>query len=253
MLSRLLLLACAATLTGALEIGLTGLRGPRLLARRARAQLLATATAEPEGAQERSTLADAVSQVYFIMGGPGSGKGTQCERLVKRFHATHLSAGDLLRAEVALGSAKGLAIAEIIAEGKIVASETTVGLLQAAMARSRGPFLIDGFPRSLANLEAFEKELPSGVFMLFLDVSEDVMLERLLRRGESSGRSDDNEETIRKRFRTYLDESMPVVQELERRGLLRRVSAEDSADDVFKHVCEVFADQDLAVFADQGL
>jgi adenylate kinase family enzyme len=185
------------------------------------------------------------------MGGPGSGKGTQCERLVDRFHATHLSAGDLLRAEVASGSETGLAIAEVIAEGRIVASETTVGLLRTAMARSRGPFLIDGFPRSLANLEAFENELPPSIFMLFLDVSEEVMLQRLLRRGESSGRSDDNEATIRKRFRTYLDESLPVVQELERRGRLRRVLAEDSADNVFNHVCEAFADQNLAVYADQ--
>jgi adenylate kinase family enzyme len=246
MRTRLLLLASAATLAGALGIGLTGSRGPRLLANRARAQLLATATAEPEGAQELAMEADSLREVYFIMGGPGSGKGTQCERLVKRFHATHLSAGDLLRAEVASGSETGRAIAGVIAEGKIVASETTVGLLQAAMARSRGPFLVDGFPRSLDNLKAFEKELPQGVFMLFLDVSEDVML-----RGESSGRSDDNEATIRNRFQTFLDESMPVVQELERRSRLRRVSAGGSADEVFQRVCGVFADQELTVFADQ--
>lgn len=205
-----------------------------------------TATAESK-AQGQSAVA------YFMMGGPGSGKGTQCERLVQRFRATHLSTGELLRAEVASGSASGLAVAEVIAEGQIVASETTVGLLQLAMARSRGPFLIDGFPRSLENLEAFERRrLSPGVFMLFLEVSEEVMLQRLRLRGESSGRSDDNEATIRKRFRTFLDESMPVVRELERRGLVRRVPAEDSPNVVFRRVCAAFADQDLQVRTDPG-
>lgn len=174
------------------------------------------------------------------MGGPGSGKGTQCERLVERFHATHISTGDLLRVEVASGSEAGVAIAKILAAGNIVASDTTMSLLQAAMAHHQGPFLIDGFPRSLANLSAFEALLSPCAFMLFLDVSEDVMLERLLLRGESSGRSDDNEATIRKRFRTHIDESLPAVEALERRGLVRRIAAEAPVEDVFQHVCAAF-------------
>mmetsp|Transcript_42506 Transcript_42506/g.137235 ORF Transcript_42506/g.137235 Transcript_42506/m.137235 type:complete len:89 (+) Transcript_42506:1-267(+) len=81
--------------------------------------------------------------------------------------------------------------------------------------------------------------------MLFLEVGEEAMMQRLLKRGESSGRCDDNEATIRKRFRTYLDESMPVVEALEARGLVRRVSAEGSADAVFAAVLDAFADQRL--------
>mmetsp|Transcript_29381 Transcript_29381/g.90039 ORF Transcript_29381/g.90039 Transcript_29381/m.90039 type:complete len:243 (+) Transcript_29381:217-945(+) len=236
----LLLLLLSATGVPAVRLGRAARHHPP--SRTSRAQLLATATGvQREGAAALSPA----PPVYFIMGGPGSGKGTQCARLIERFDATHLSAGDLLRAEVASGSDAGEAIAKVIAEGKIVASSTTVKLLHAAMAKGKGPFLIDGFPRSLDNLKAFERELPPCVFMLFLDVSEEVMLERLLIRGESSGRSDDNEQTIRKRFRTYLEESMPVVHELERRGLVRRISAEASPDEVFEQVCAAFADQDL--------
>eukprot|EP00908_Phaeocystis_cordata_P007850 Transcript_18521.p1 GENE.Transcript_18521~~Transcript_18521.p1 ORF type:complete len:264 (+),score=62.77 Transcript_18521:1074-1865(+) len=209
--------------------------------------------------------------VYFVMGGPGSGKGTQCSRLVESHGMVHLSAGDLLRAEVASGSAEGQKIADVIKEGKIVVSETTVGLLRKAMSRSEGPFLIDGFPRSLSNLHAFEAIVGPCEFMLFLEarrrrarpsshapapslftgapvctqVSEAEMEARLIKRGASSGRSDDNAETIRKRFRTFVDESMPVIEELERRGVVHRVSAEASADDVYDRVCDTLEQNPL--------
>jgi len=189
--------------------------------------------------------AESPQGVYFIMGGPGSGKGTQCERLAETYKLTHLSAGDLLRQEVRSGSPRGKEIAEIIAEGKIVRSETTVGLLQSAMEESEGPYLIDGFPRSLENLVAFTEQLGLPTFMLFLEVTEEEMLKRLLKRGISSGRSDDNRETITKRFRTYVEESMPVVQALQQKGLVRHVAAQASTDEVFERVRDCFADQQL--------
>jgi len=232
----------SATLAQALVVS-SGGSASRLRQQRARMALAATQHV-PAGSSQRGERAGE-NAVYFIMGGPGSGKGTQCARLVEHFDATHLSAGDLLRSEVASGSEQGSAIAAAIADGQIVASETTVALLQAAMAKRRGPFLVDGFPRSLANLAAFEVVLAPCVFMLFLEVGEEAMMQRLLKRGESSGRCDDNEATIRKRFRTYLDESMPVVEALEARGLVRRVSAEGSADAVFAAVLDAFADQRL--------
>jgi len=184
-------------------------------------------------------------RVYFIMGGPGSGKGTQCEQLVDRFGMVHLSAGELLRAEVRSGSELGQEISRVIDQGQIVKSETTVRLLQQAMAGCSGPFLIDGFPRSISNLEAFESAVGQPAFMLFLDVSETEMEQRLLKRGLSSGRSDDNAETIVKRFRTFVTDSMPVVKILEGRGCLRRIDADASADVVFERVCNAFDDQGL--------
>jgi len=183
--------------------------------------------------------------VYFVMGGPGSGKGTQCARLVERYGMVHLSAGDLLRSEVASGSALGREISSVIDQGQIVKSETTVALLRSAMAGRRGPFLIDGFPRSLENLEAFEAEMGPAAFMLFLEVSEAEMEARLLKRGLSSGRSDDNRETIVKRFRTFVCDSMPVVDCLRNRDCLRTVDAGAAEEEVFARVCDVFADQQL--------
>jgi len=201
-----------------------------------------------EGKQQRhhATLASMHTPsptVYFVMGGPGSGKGTQCARLVERYGMVHLSAGDLLREEVKSGSPLGREISAIIDQGQIVKSETTVALLRSAMAGQRGPFLIDGFPRSLSNLEAFEAEMGSAAFMLFLEVSEEEMEARLLKRGLSSGRSDDNRETITKRFRTFLHDSLPVVDCLRERDCLRVVDAGAEQEEVFSRVCEAFADQ----------
>ena len=124
-------------------------------------------------------------------------------------------------------------------------SETTVALLRAAMDGQRGPFLIDGFPRSLSNLEAFEAEMGSCAFMLFLEVSEEEMEARLLKRGETSGRTDDNRETIVERFRTFIHDSMPVIDRLKAQGCLRTVDAGESEEVVFARVCEAFDDQQL--------
>ena len=146
---------------------------------------------------------------------------------------------------MASGSELGREISAIIDQGKIVKSETTVTLLRNAMAGRCGPFLIDGFPRSISNLEAFEEEMGAAAFMLFLDVSEGEMEARLLKRGLSSGRSDDNRETIIKRFRTFVDDSMPVVDCLRSRECLRVIDAGHEPDAVFASVCAAFDDQCL--------
>ena len=177
----------------------------------------------------------------------GSGKGTQCALLSRHFGMTHLSAGDLLREEVASGSDTGQSIERIITAGKIVPSDVTVGLLQAAMAGAPGPFLIDGFPRSLSNLHAFDEAVGRCAFMLFLELGEAEMESRLIKRGATSGRSDDNAETIRKRFRTFNADSMPVIEELQKLDAVRFVSADGSVEEVFQRVLAAFAGEPLSV------
>ena len=215
----------------------------------------AEASAAPAHA-EPDRSGGARGRVYFVMGGPGSGKGTQCARLAGRFEGmVHLSAGDLLHAEVASGSSLGKEIKATIDQGQIVRSETTVALLHKGMAGKPGPFLIDGFPRSLENLEAFEAHgsgANAAVFMLFLDVSEEEMERRLLQRGETSGRSDDNRETIIKRFRAFRESSMPVVDLHKERGMLRAIDADAEEAAVFSRVCEAFADQGLETRSPEG-
>jgi len=186
--------------------------------------------------------------VIFVLGGPGAGKGTQCQKLVSDYGFKHLSAGDLLREEQDRpGSEFGEMIKTYIKEGTIVPMEVTVQLLENAMKASiesgqndKKLFLIDGFPRKLDQAHAFERSVCPSKFTLFFDCSEAVMEKRLLHRGETSGRADDNLESIKKRFRTFVETSMPVVQEFESQGKVVKVSAERSPEDVYKDVQDKF-------------
>lgn len=186
-------------------------------------------------------------QVVFVLGGPGAGKGTQCERIVKNYGFVHLSAGDLLREERTRGNETGQLIDTYIKEGKIVPVEITVRLLKKAMedsvARGKANFLIDGFPRNQNNLEGWIQvmgEYADVKFVLMFDCSEQVMEARLLERGKTSGRTDDNIETIRKRFRTYVEETMPVIQHFEKLGKVRKVNAEKEVDAVYQETAQYF-------------
>jgi len=199
-----------------------------------------------------STGAEPKYQVVFVLGGPGAGKGTQCEKLVTEFQGVwgHLSAGDLLRAERKSGSSLATLINDCISAGKIVPSEITATLLQNAMdaaCKDQGTtkFLIDGFPRSQGNVTAWEEKLgQTGIakveFVLFLDCPEDIMTSRLLERGLTSGRNDDNLEVIRKRFVTFRDESMPIVAAYGKENKVRHVVADRSIDAVYADVIALF-------------
>ncbi|KAE8554540.1 hypothetical protein EYB25_003079 [Talaromyces marneffei] len=184
--------------------------------------------------------------VVFVLGGPGAGKGTQSENLVRDYGFNHLSAGDLLRAEqVREGSEYGELIRHHIREGTIVPMEVTVALLSNAMAAileqnssktTPARFLIDGFPRQIDQAHFFEETVCVSKLVLFLVCPEDVMLGRLLKRGETSGRDDDNIESIRKRFRTFEQTSMPVVHEFEAKGKVISVQATGSKEEVYERI-----------------
>jgi UMP-CMP kinase len=184
--------------------------------------------------------------VLFVLGGPGAGKGTQCANLVRDYHFTHLSAGDLLRAEQdRKGSEFGELIKSYIKDGKIVPMEVTVQLLENAMTEvvnkdndKRGKFLIDGFPRKMDQALKFEETVCPSKFVLFYDCPEEEMQKRLLKRGETSGRSDDNAESIKKRFKTFVETSMPVVDYFEKEGRVVKVVATKTPDEVYKETRE---------------
>lgn len=185
-------------------------------------------------------LAEKKVKVVFVLGGPGSGKGTQCANIVKHFGYTHLSAGDLLRAEIKSGSENGNMIQSMIKEGKIVPSEVTIKLLQRAILEdSNDKFLIDGFPRNEENRAAFEAVTKiEPEFVLFFDCSEEEMERRILNRNQ--GREDDNVETIRKRFKVFLESSLPVIEYYESKGKVRKIDAAQSIEEVFEAVKAVF-------------
>ncbi|CBY06870.1 unnamed protein product [Oikopleura dioica] len=184
-------------------------------------------------------------KIIFIVGGPGSGKGTQCERIVAKYGYCHLSSGDLLRAEVASGSERGQELQEIMKRGELVPLETVLAMIRDKMLANTDAkgFLIDGYPREVDQGKQFESSIASATSVLYLDVATETMVQRLIKRGQTSGRADDNEETIRARLNTFEKATAPVVDFYKQQGKLfeiERSVAESSPDDVFAKVCLLF-------------
>ena len=167
------------------------------------------------------------SKVIFVLGGPGSGKGTVCGTLSSTHDWPHYSAGDLLRAEAAQAATSplGAKIAEFIGGGKIVPPELLMDLLKTAMERALAErpgkdcvFLIDGFPRSLAQASQFEASVTLPTAILYLECDKDTMLDRCLQRGAATGRQDDNMETLVTRHQQFLDVTVPVLEHYRAQG-----------------------------------
>ncbi|KAJ1652589.1 bifunctional uridylate/adenylate kinase [Dispira simplex] len=176
--------------------------------------------------------------VVFVLGGPGAGKGTQCTQMVKEFGFVHLSAGDLLREEQSRpGSDYGELIKWCIKEGQIVPEQVTITLLREAMKRSGGhKFLIDGFPRAMSQALAFEEVVCPARLVLNFECPEDVLQERLLKRGETSGRTDDNIQSIRKRFQTFVVSCYPVINYYTKQEKCITINSARSVDEVSSDV-----------------
>lgn len=221
----------------------TSLLGYYLYNRKNNSQEMLVLTSKPNFDKDKVS-------VVFVLGGPGSGKGTQCEKLVKEKGFVHLSAGDLLRSEQKReGSQYGGLIAKCIKEGIIVPQEVTVNLLrnsiQTNVDQGSSRFLIDGFPRKMDQALTFEREIVPSSFTLFFECPEEVMLKRLLERGKTSGRTDDNIESIKKRFATFLGTSMPVVDFFEQQNKVVRVNCDKPVQVVSDEVQKALQDRHI--------
>ena len=177
--------------------------------------------------------------VMFVLGGPGAGKGTQCAKLSEKYGMVHLSAGDLLRNARDSGSENGRLIEGILKEGGIVPVQITLDLLkEEIMSTSCSRFLIDGFPRNYDNLNGWLESSMDKVCdvegCIFFDCPQDELEKRLLDRGKTSGRSDDNLDSARKRFVTYQKSTMPIVEYYRDKGMLLAVSGDQGVEAVFK-------------------
>ncbi|KAG7168540.1 Adenylate kinase isoenzyme 1-like [Homarus americanus] len=161
--------------------------------------------------------------VSNLIGGPGCGKGTQCDKIVQKYGYTHLSSGDLLRDEVNSGSERGKSLNTIMEKGDLVPLVST----------SKG-FLIDGYPREQAQGVQFEQSILPCTKVLYFEVPDEVMVERLLHRAKTSGRVDDNEETIKKRLATFHKHSKPVIDYY--KDKCSTIVALSSPDEVFSEV-----------------
>ena len=152
----------------------------------------------------------------LIMGPPGSGKGTQAARIAERRDLPHISTGDMLRAAMAAGTEMGNRVKDIVDRGDLVPDDLMLELVLDRLAQpdAVGGFLLDGFPRTVAQAEALVAALDGGQILeriILLEVPDEVLVKRALARG----RVDDTEDTIRHRLRVYLDSTRPVLQALE--------------------------------------
>ena len=152
-----------------------------------------------------------------IFGAPGSGKGTQSERIVEKYGINHISTGDVLRAEIKNGTELGKTAKGYIDQGQLIPDELMIDILASvfdSFKDSKG-VIFDGFPRTIAQAEALKKMLAERgqdvSVMLDLEVPEDELMVRLIKRGKDSGRADDNEETIKKRLHVYHSQTSPLI------------------------------------------
>ena len=177
-----------------------------------------------------------------LLGAPGSGKGTQASRLKDHLQVPHISTGDLLRAEVAAGSKLGLEAKEGMARGELVSDAILLGMLEDRFSRedTRGGFILDGYPRNLAQAAALDALLqrigqPMD-FAVQLEVPTELLVERIAGRAQAEGRADDSPESVLTRLRVYDEQTAPVVGFYRQHGKLTVIDGVGSLDEVFDRI-----------------
>ena len=161
-----------------------------------------------------------------IFGAPGSGKGTQSDKLIEKYGFEHISTGDVLRAEIKNGTELGKTAKSYIDQGQLIPDALMIDILASvydSFGKEHAGVIFDGFPRTIAQAEALKKMLQErghelGI-MIELVVEEDILMFRLLRRAKEQGREDDNEETIKKRFQVYQNQTAPLIDWFEKEGI----------------------------------
>jgi adenylate kinase len=177
-----------------------------------------------------------------LLGAPGSGKGTQAAMLKTELKVPHISTGDLLRAAVKAGTPLGQKAKAVMEAGKLVSDEIVLGMLEERIAEddAKGGFILDGYPRNLAQCEALEALLarirqPLDI-AIKLKVPSELIVDRIAGRAAAEGRKDDTPETVRERLRVYAEQTAPVAQHFDAIGKLRIVDGVGEVDVVFRRI-----------------
>jgi len=177
-----------------------------------------------------------MSHRLLFVGPPGAGKGTQAERLAASHGLQHLSTGDLLRAEVKAGSDLGKEAEAVMNRGELVSDELVLAIVRSRLQNQSGGWLLDGFPRNLAQAEALDSllsELNQPLqSVLLMELDDEELVQRLLARG----RADDNEEVIRHRLSVYREQTAPLINHYEQRGQLKRVLSTGTIEAVAEQI-----------------
>ena len=181
-----------------------------------------------------------------IFGAPGSGKGTQSDKMIEKYGFEHISTGDVLRSEMKNGTELGKTAKQYIDQGQLVPDQLIVDMLASvydSFGRDHKGVIFDGFPRTIPQAEALKAMLSERgdkvAAMIELDVPEDELMKRLVLRGQMSGRSDDNEETIKKRLDVYHSQTAPLIEWYEREGIRNHIDGLGDLDRIFGDICAV--------------
>ena len=181
-----------------------------------------------------------------IFGAPGSGKGTQSDKMIEKYGLNHISTGDVLRAEIKNGTELGKTAQQFIDKGQLIPDELMISILAGvydAFGKAHKGVIFDGFPRTIPQAEALKQMLKergdSVAAMIELDVPEEELMKRLLLRGQQSGRADDNEETIKKRLVVYHSQTQPLIDWYKQEGLHHHINGSGSLDRIFADICAV--------------
>ena len=182
--------------------------------------------------------------IIVIFGAPGSGKGTQSERIVEKYGINHISTGDVLRAEIKNGTELGKTAKGYIDQGQLIPDELMIDILASvfdSFKDSKG-VIFDGFPRTIAQAEALKKMLAERgqdvSVMVDLEVPEDELMVRLIKRGKDSGRADDNEETIKKRLHVYHSQTAPLIDWYKNEKKYQHINGLGTMEGIFAEICE---------------
>ena len=181
-----------------------------------------------------------------IFGAPGSGKGTQSDLLIEHYGLQHISTGDVLRAEIKKGTELGKTAASYIDGGNLIPDDLMISILAKVydgFGRGHKGVIFDGFPRTIPQAEALKKMLDERgdkvAAMIELDVPEDELMTRLIKRGKDSGRADDNEETIKKRLVVYHSQTQPLIEWYKKEGLHHHINGLGTLERIFSDIQKV--------------
>lgn len=188
---------------------------------------------------------DTIMLNLILFGPPGSGKGTQAERLEEAYNLVHISTGELFRSEMDEGTELGIQANDYMCRGELVPDEVTIGMLRNKMMAHRDAegFIFDGFPRTRPQAEALDQLL--GMMdqqidaLIMLDVPEDEIVKRIVLRGKDSNRPDDSDpEVVRKRFQVYQSKTAPIFSYYDEKNKAHKIEGLGTIDDIFHHLCD---------------
>ena len=181
-----------------------------------------------------------------IFGAPGSGKGTQSDKMIEKYGLNHISTGDVLRGEIKNGTELGKTAASYIEKGQLIPDDLMVSILASvydSFGRDSKGVIFDGFPRTIPQAEALKKMLEERghriAAMIELDVPEEELMTRLIKRGQESGRSDDNAETIKKRLDVYHNQTSPLIEWYEKEGIRHHINGLGALDRIAGDIQQV--------------